>query len=207
MIPNHEKEEHPSLEGGTPEILIAPSWQDDNLLDLCMEDIFDAITGKGYHVILRPHPQYIRHKMNRIEELKDKYAGSDDIEFQTDFSSNKTVYDADILMTDWSGIAYEYSLTTLKPVLFINTPMKVMNPDYEELGIVPMDIEIRDKIGISVDPANVRVDIASAVERLLHESSFSREKMIEYRDKYLYNVGNSAKVGADYMIKSLMERL
>ena len=54
-------------------------------------------------------------------------------------------------MTDWSGIAYEYSFTTLKPTLYINTPMKVMNPDYEELGIEPFDITVRDEIGISVD--------------------------------------------------------
>ena len=144
--------------------------------------------------------------MSRLNELRDKYSGNQDIEIQTDFSSDKTVYEADILVTDWSGIAYEYSLTTLKPVLFINTPMKVMNPDYEELGIVPMDIEIRDKIGISVDPQDIRPDIAGSVEKLLHDSSFSPDNMIGCREKYLYNVGCSAKAGADYMIKSLMER-
>ena len=144
--------------------------------------------------------------MSRLNELREKYSGNRDIEIQTDFSSDKTVYDADILVTDWSGIAYEYSLTTLKPVLFVNTPMKVMNPDYEELGIVPMDIEIRDKIGISMDPSDIRSDIAGSVEKLLHDSSFSPDRMIEYRQRYLYNVGSSAKVGADYMINSLMER-
>ena len=187
-------------------MLIAPSWQEDNLLDLCVEDILEGLAGRGYKITLRPHPQYVRHKMSRLNELREKYSGNRDIEIQTDFSSDKTVYDADILVTDWSGIAYEYSLTTLKPVLFVNTPMKVMNPDYEELGIVPMDIEIRDKIGISMDPSDIRSDIAGSVEKLLHDSSFSPDRMIEYRQRYLYNVGSSAKVGADYMINSLMER-
>ena len=206
MIAAYEGSEHYRATDEIPCILIAPSWQDDNLLDLCIEDILDSLTGKGYKITLRPHPQYIRHKINRINELKEKYGERSDIEFQTDFSSNKTVYDADILMTDWSGIAYEYALTTLKPVLFINTPMKVMNPDYEELGIVPMDIEIRDKIGISLDPADIMSKIAGSVDDLLHDASFTKEEMIKYRQKYLYNAGSSAKAGADYMIKSLMDR-
>lgn len=207
MIRAYESEGHSKLAADSGRsILIAPSWQEDNLLDLCVEDILEGLAGRGYKITLRPHPQYVRHKMSRLNELREKYSGNRDIEIQTDFSSDKTVYDADILVTDWSGIAYEYSLTTLKPVLFVNTPMKVMNPDYEELGIVPMDIEIRDKIGISMDPSDIRSDIAGSVEKLLHDSSFSPDRMIEYRQRYLYNVGSSAKVGADYMINSLMER-
>ncbi len=206
MISEYEKSDNSEVVHQTPIILIAPSWQDDNLIDLCVEDVLDGLTGKGYNVIVRPHPQYIRHNMNRINELKNKYDKCPDIEFQTDFSSNKTVYDADILVTDWSGISYEYSLTTLKPTLFVNTPMKVMNPDYGEISVTPMDIEIRNKIGIAIEPVNIRDEISKAVERLLHEDSFSKETMKEYRSRYLYNVGCSARVGADYIINSLIER-
>ena len=35
------------------------------------------------------------------------------------FSSNETVYSADVLISDWSGIAFEYAFATQKPVLFI----------------------------------------------------------------------------------------
>ena len=207
MIKAYESKEHvPRTGDHAPNILIAPSWQDDNILDLCIEDILDSLTGMGYLITIRPHPQYVRHKMNRIKELEEKYARCTDIEMQTDFSSNRTVYDADILMTDWSGIAYEYSLTTLKPTLFINTPMKVLNPDYEEIGVTPLDLDIRDRIGISIDPSDIRNTIAAAVERLLSDDSFSPEGMRGYRERYLYNVGNSAKVGADYLIKSLIDK-
>ena len=66
-----------------------------------------------------------------MEQLKVKYEQDSDVEIQTDFSSNSTVFEADLMITDWSGIAYEYAYTTQKPVLFINTPMKVMNPEYQ----------------------------------------------------------------------------
>ena len=47
---------------------------------------------------------------------------------------NSTIFEADLMITDWSGIAYEYAYTTCKPVLFIDTPMKIMNPEYKKIG-------------------------------------------------------------------------
>lgn len=185
-------------------ILIAPSWQDGNLLDLCIEPILEQILKKDYQVILRPHPQYVRHFEEKLHALADRYKEYDNFELQLDFASNDTVFNADVLMTDWSGIGYEYSFTTLKPTLFINTPMKVMNPDYEEIGVVPFDIEIRDQVGISVETDNLDT-LGDVIDRLLDDKEYSREAMAVVRDKYLYNVSKSGPIGADYLIGKLIE--
>ncbi len=202
MIADYESAEAPVNEPKI--ILIAPSWQEDNMLDLCMDEILHNLLPHEYHVILRPHPQYVRHFKEKLEMMKERYAEYKNFELQTDFSSNDTVFNADILMTDWSGIAYEYSFTTLKPSLFINTPMKIMNPDYEEIGVTPFDIEIRNRIGISVEVSEIGT-IASVVEKLLKEDAYSKEKMKDMRSKYLYNVSGSADVGASYIINRLVE--
>ena len=156
------------------------------------------------HVILRPHPQYVRHFEGKLKLLEQKYAAYHDFTLQMDFSSNDAVFNADILITDWSGIAYEYSFTTLKPTLFINTPMKVMNPDYQEVGVTPFDIEIRNQMGISLEPDQID-SIGTAVHDLLCQENFAPENMKKMRDKYLYNVSHSTEVGAKYIIKRLIE--
>ncbi|MDE6531334.1 MAG: YidC/Oxa1 family membrane protein insertase [Lachnospiraceae bacterium] len=189
---------------GGKTVLIAPSWQKDNILDLCIEPMLGQLAETDYHIIVRPHPQYVRHCMDKIERLRKKYEGKN-IEIQTDFSSNSTVYTADLLVTDWSSIAFEYCFATLKPVLFINTPMKIMNPDYQELTTVPIDIELRDKVGISLDVDQMD-DLAKTVKTLLYDKEFSAEAMKELRDRYIYNVGSSGKTGALYLINQLMER-
>lgn len=199
-----EYESQPVIENEVKTILIAPSWQEDNLLDLCIDQILDQLLGKGYHIIVRPHHQYVRHCYEKLELLKQRYAQYDDFTLQTDFSSNDTVFNADILMTDWSGIAYEYSFTTLKPSLFIDTPMKVMNPDYKEIDVVPFDIEIRNQIGLSVSVDHLE-ELDSVVRKLLYSEDYQKENMKALRDKYLYNVSKSAKVGADYLIRRLIE--
>ena len=203
MIENYNRQ--PVHHNSPKIILIAPSWQDDNLLDLCIDEILQALTGHGYQIILRPHPQYVRHFKEKLKILENKYASCTDFSIENSFSSNDTVFNADILITDWSGIAYEYSFTTLKPSLFINTPMKIMNPDYQEIPVVPFDIEIRNQIGISVELSELHT-LPDIINQLLSESKYSNEKLKEMRDKYLYNISGSAEVGAGYLINRLIEK-
>ena len=184
-------------------ILIAPSWQKDNIMDSCIEELLDALKGDGYRVVVRPHPQYVRLFEEKIDRLARKYAGQG-IEVQKDFSSNKTVYEADVLVTDWSSIAFEYAFSTLKPVLFVNTPMKVVNPDYQELQTIPIDLVLRDKVGISLNPDSLE-QVEDAVRSLLCDNRFSRESLAALRDAYIYNVGHSGEVGAKYIIGRLVE--
>lgn len=186
-------------------VLIAPSWQKDNILDSCIEEMLDQLVKTGYKIVVRPHPQYVRHYEGRIDALAAKYKEYG-VEFQKDFSSNKTVYMADLLVTDWSSISFEYAFSTLKPVLFINTPMKIVNPDYQELETVPIDIELRDKVGISLDVVEIGSGIADAVDKLLWDEHFSKDSMRQLKDKYIYHNGESGKVGAKYIIDRLVER-
>lgn len=185
-------------------ILIAPSWQEDNILDTCIESLLDELLGHGYQIIVRPHPQYVKHFKDKLLLLEEKYRNQKDFELQMDFSSNETVFNADVLVTDWSGIAYEYSFTTLKPTLFINTPMKVMNPDYKEIQVEPFDLVIRNKIGLSMEPDSLK-GILQIMDTLLNSETFSKEKLREIREENLYHIGNSGLEGAKYIINRLIK--
>ena len=203
MIRAYEKQ--PPVKNDPPVILIAPSWQEDNIMDSCIDGLLTALLPMQYRVIVRPHPQYVRHYPEKLQTLQAKYASSPNFTLQTDFSSNETVFNADVLVTDWSGTAYEYSFTTLKPCLFINTPMKVMNPDYRDIDVTPFDISIRNQIGIALEPGQID-QIAPAVHRLLHEQAFSPDSIAALRSQSLFNIGKAASVGADYLINRLIEK-
>lgn len=186
-------------------ILIAPSWQKDNILDSCIEQMLGELVKTDYHIVVRPHPQYVRHFEGKIDALAEKFRKYD-VEFQKDFSSNKTVYMADLLVTDWSSISFEYAFSTLKPVLFINTPMKVVNEDYQELKTVPIDLELRNTIGVSLEPDSIPEQIVPAVNKLLFDKQFSTAAMEELKNRYIYHPMESGKVGAEYLIGQLVVR-
>ena len=204
MIRDYEAMDKP--EHAKPVILIAPSWQEGNIVDSCLDDILAGLSGKGYHVVVRPHPQHIRHKRAYMEALAEKFRSDPDVEIQLDFSSDSTVFGADVLISDWSSIAFEFAYTTLKPVLFINTPMKVMNPDYDKIAEVPIDIAVRNEIGRALDLDEIGL-VPGAVGQLLAAKDDYRDAITRSREQYVYNLGRSAEVGAQYIISAIQEKI
>jgi len=202
-------EQYNSMEkasGGKPQILIAPSWQKDNIFEYCLDEIINGLTFGVYKLILRPHPEFVKRFPMKMKLIFDKYGQliGDGFEIQTDFSSNSTVYLSDLVITDWSSISQEFSFCTKKPSLFINTPMKVANPEWQKIDITPVDIWIRSKIGVSVDTDKLG-DIDKIVRELLDNQKAYRESISRLVDEYMYNVGNTAAVGGGYIINRLRD--
>ncbi len=180
-------------------ILIAPSWQEDNIIDTCIHAMLDELLKTGHHIILRPHPQFLRYAMDAIEDLRSTYGSYPDFELQTDFSSTSTVYEADLLITDWSGIAFEYSFATLKPTLSVNTPMKIMNPEWQKIEMEPIDIAIRTLIGKDIDVDKMD-RISELADALLHSPDSYRIQIQKVRDEEVYNIGRSGEIGGQYIV-------
>ncbi len=205
MITSYEENlENSSEENAVWTVLIAPSWQEDNILDSCLDPILESLLEKDIRVVVRPHPQYIRRFADRMNAILVKYQDkmSDMFVIETDFSSNKTVYSADLMITDWSGISTEYSFTTLKPTLFINTEMKIVNPDYDQIDLVPYDITLRDIIGKSISKEESE-KIYEIIKTILSEKEHYRKIIQDERERYYYNLGNSATVASNYISKRL----
>ena len=205
MIKNYEiiKDEPKLSEKQT--VLIAPSWQEDNIVDSCLDELLSKLGKSDYNIIVRPHPQHVRHKRERLEQIKEKYSSNPNITVQMDFSATDTVWKADLLITDWSDISLEYAFCTKKPVLFINTPMKIMNPEYTKIDIVPINIEIREIAGMTVEPSELD-KVPEIIDNLFDNKDYYEKKITAYFNEQVYNVGRSAEVGGKYVVNQLMER-
>lgn len=183
-------------------ILIAPSHQKDNIIDSCLENVINGLKATKYKIIIRPHPQYIRRNHEKWNGIKERYSSDPQIITESDFSSNTSIYRSVLVVTDWSNIGYEYSFSTLRPVMFVDTPMKVINPDYREIGVTPIDLSLRSEIGIEISGKSVE-EVTDAAEKLLKNKCFTPEKISEVRDRTLFNVGKSDEVGGRYILSRL----
>lgn len=197
----------PPLHHDKPQILIAPSWQKDNILDSCIDPLLESLLCGKYKIILRPHPEYCKRYPQRIADLQGRWKNRlcEDFIIQTDFSSNETVFQSDLLITDWSTICYEFSFATKRPTLFVDTPMKVMNPEYQRLKTVPMDILIRNTIGRSIKPGNAH-SVEITVSELLRDREQYREQICTVVQQSLYHPGKSGAVGGQYILNALTKR-
>ena len=203
MISDYKKTKRNHDEEKT--IMIAPSWQKDNIIDLCLDELLGFLRGEAYKVIVRPHPQQVRHMKEAFEKMKEKYSGTN-IEIQTDFSKNSPIFNADLLITDWSGIGYEYAFTTEKPVISIDTPMKIMNPEYQKVKVEPINIWAREQIGEVVDLKDIK-NINTIVKKMLKNQGKYQKKISTLRNDSVYNLGKSAEVGAEYIIDCIQAKI
>lgn len=197
--------EHPPK--GRPVVLIAPSWQEDNMLDLCIDEMLEQVIGRGYRIIVRPHPEYIKRYGARWEALQQRFASvpSDELYFESDFSSSDSIFAADVMVTDWSSISCEFSFTTLKPTLFIDTPMKVGNPDWEEWGIEPTDLSLRNEIGISLKPEEIQL-FGETVDGMIASPERWRAQIEDVRRHFLFNLGTSAEVAGEFLLSKILQK-
>lgn len=175
----------PAREDGRKQILIAPSWQEDNILDSCIETLIDSVYGDENKIIVRPHPEYMKRYKPKMMKLVDKYSDKigDGLQFELDFGSSVSVYSSDILVTDWSGIGIEFGFATLKPVVFINTKIKMENANYKNINIVPQEIKLRNVLGVALEKDEIAEKFADTVNSLLNDNSF-KEKIKNLRENY-----------------------
>lgn len=188
------------------EILIGPSWQEDNLLDSCVDTLIEQLMCDENHITVRPHPEYVKRYPEKIRLLTEKYAGVPDekLTFELDFSTNKSTYSSDLLITDWSAIAYEFCFSTKKPVLFVNTKMKMENPEWEKIGLTPSEIYLRDKVGVALEKSELDKTKATA-EELMASGEKYREKITALLHEHLYSYGTNGAEGAKYILRRLAE--
>ena len=188
------------------EILIGPSWQEDNLLDSCVDTLIEQLMCEENHIIVRPHPEYVKRYPEKIKLLTEKYAGVPDekLTFELDFTTNKSTYSSDLLITDWSAIAYEFCFSTKKPVLFVNTKMKMENPEWEKLGLTPAEIYLRDKVGVALEKSELD-RTRTVADELMSSGEKYKEKIAALLHEHLYSYGTNGAEGAKYILRRLAE--
>lgn len=196
-----------SRDRNTPRIMIAPSYQKDCIPDSCLDELISAVTDSnpGCIVVFRPHPQYVRRFPAKMQAIVEKYADRHDVEMEADFSKPSTMDQADVLITDWSGIAYEYAFKTKHPVVFIDTPMKVINPEWEKINLVPTDISFRNEVGVSVPLSDIPA-AGRAVSDMLADPGRFAKKIEELLIKQFFNPGHAGEVAGKYILDSLINR-
>ena len=205
-------------QGDGVRIMVANSHQRDNIFDLCLDDLVAAlktVTGNGGSatIVLRPHPQYVRRNPARWQAIRDRYAGDASVVIEDDFGKPSTMDSSDVLVTDWSGIAYEFAYKTRRPTLFVNTPMKVINPEWRKIDLVPTDISFRDEVGVSVDPDELKpgpdgspAPVSTVVADMLARPDSFAAKIDRLFETQFFNPGHAGEKVGSYILDALIAR-
>lgn len=178
-----------------PVILLAPTWGESSILNLCGRQLVSTLLAAGYRVILRPHYQTRKLTPHVIDEILRDNRGYTKLSHVEKMGDTDSLLDSDLLICDWSSTSIEYALGLEKPVLYIDVPRRVRNEKYMELGLEPMEVTIRNEVGMVLDPKHL--DRApQMVESLLADPEKFRARIAALRKRVVFNVGTSVETGA-----------
>ena len=193
------------LKNNKKNILIAPSWGKQNLLESMGIELVKILLDAGYHVTVRPHPMTAKKSPKTIKQIKERFEKNPDFLLDTNTSSFEQLFSSYALITDWSGIGYEYAFVCERPVIYIDVPKKSHNKEYEKIGLVPFEISIRDKIGEIVPVQNIET-IPERIEFLYSHGNNFENKIQKIRNDAIFNIGESGKVTANEIIRIISEK-
>jgi YidC/Oxa1 family membrane protein insertase len=187
-------------------ILIAPGWHVANIIEVCARELIATLLKAEYDVILRPHPMTIAKKPGQLIALENEFGSNQGFHLDIESVSEKSLHKADVLISDWSGVALEYAFGTERPVLFIDLPRKVHNPEYEKIGVTPIEVSLREHIGQVISIEDIP-NAALIVSNFLTNRNVYKDKIVNARKRNVYNFGNSSKIGANYIMDIYHGRL
>ena len=182
------------------QILIAPSWSDDGLFETAIEKNISILLDSGFKVTLRPHPMTQKKSEKKINSLSQKFSSNSNFILEKNIPNFDSFMKSDIMITDWSGAAIEYAFTLERPVLYIDVPKKIHNPDYEELPEIPLEISIRDKIGEIISLSDMEV-LPEKIQILCQNPDIIKSKIQKIRGELIGNLGNSSKLEVEFILK------
>lgn len=105
-------------------ILITPTYGKNNLLETCGITLIDILLKSNFKVLLRPHFRLLRDSPELINGIIKKFKNNSNFIFEEGIIPKESFQNSTCLISDWSGISFEYAFTFNRPVIFIDVPKK-----------------------------------------------------------------------------------
>lgn len=179
-------------------VLLAPSWGASAILSRFGGEILRALLDTGYHVIVRPHPQSFTSEIELLEGLMRDFPASEQLEWNRDNDNFDVLRRADLMISDFSGVIFDYALIFGKPVIYADTAFDKAPYDACWLDEEPWIFQTLPKIGRQLRQEDFG-KLREIVDGMLQSPSY-RAAIEQAREETWAHVGQSAALTAEYMI-------
>ena len=158
------------------------------------DTLIDELIATGYEIIIRPHPQSFKSEVDLMNRLQKKYSN---VEWNRDTDNFDVLNKADILISDFSGVVFDFALAFDKPIIYTD----ISDFDRGMYDAYWCDCELwtfttMPKLGKQLEIGKVKETIDECLTNNIYKEN--RQKA---REESWANIGHSAELTADYLIK------
>ncbi|MCI9297123.1 MAG: CDP-glycerol--glycerophosphate glycerophosphotransferase [Lachnospiraceae bacterium] len=179
-------------------VLLAPSWGKSSIFQRYGGKIIEVLLKTGYHVIVRPHPQSFTSEKETIEKIMKEYPASDQLEWNRENDNFEVLRRADILISDFSGIIFDFSLVYDKPVIYADTEFDNSPYDAWWLDTPYWTFTALPRIGQKLTLDNFG-DLKQIIDECIQDPKYAKGRQ-EAREETWEYMGEGTQRAVDYLL-------
>ena len=191
----------PAPETGKRTVLLAPSWGASGILSVYGGEILDALLATGNRIIVRPHPQSFTSEAALLQGLMARYPDSGRLTWNRDNDNFEVLRQADILISDFSGVTFDFALIFDKPVIYADTSFDPAPYDCCWLEEKLWTFETLPRLGRQLTRENLP-RVGELIEQCIRGPAYREARERARRETWEY-MGEGAKRTVDYLEEKL----
>lgn len=180
-------------------VLLAPSWGPSAIFTVHGGAIIDVLLKTGYHVIIRPHPQSFSSEKEMLEKLMKEYPESDQLEWNRDTDNFEVLRRSDILISDFSGVVFDFSLIFDKPIIYTDPRFDLSVYDAWWLDRPLWTLSALPRLGQELKEENM-ADLKSLIDSCIADPRYADGRRSVREETWAY-AGEGAVRAAEYLIR------
>ena len=189
-----DEENHPFT------VLVSPSWGDVGILKKYGEKLLDPLAATGWRIIVRPHPQSKKSEADMLARLEARYKDNTNIEWDYERQNIYSLKKADVMISDFSGIIFDYTFLCDKPVLYVNAGMDLRPYDAYDLGDKKLwQYSSLEKFGKQLDEKDFG-NIKEVIQNMSDSAELAEARAQAKAEAWMYQ-GEAGKRIVDFMVK------
>lgn len=184
-------------------VLLAPSWGSSAIFSVYGSKIIDVLLKTGYHIVIRPHPQSFKSETEMIEKLMAEYPDSEQLEWNRDTDNFEVLRRSDILISDFSGVIFDFTLIYDKPVIYTDPKFDVGPYDAWWLKSPLWTTSALPRLGCQLTDENIE-NIKELIDSCINDPQYTNGRHSVKEETWAHR-GEGAKRVADYLINKYSE--
>ena len=187
----------PRRNSQTKTVLVGPTWDKKSCLATYGTGFIKALAQAGFRVIIRPHPQSLRWEKEFLAQVESELQVFEGVVWDKEVNGFNSMQQADLLISDGSGLRFDYAFLFERPVLTMAADAEDM-ADYEAADLEgTWEKDLNTKIGYAL----MREDLPHIVEYVEKGiSNFQANDFQKLRSEMFFNWSSSHEVLADYLM-------
>lgn len=180
-------------------VLVAPSWGNSSILNRYGSSFLNGLMKAGFHIIVRPHPQSLISDKELIEKLQKDFPESERVEWNFDNDNFSVMNRSDILISDYSGIIFDFTFTFRRPMIYANTDLDLSPYDEAWLDEKVWRLSVLPELGRQLNPDEFD-RMGDIIRDMISDESY-KKKLSGIIDFAWQNKGEGAVRTVDYLVE------